>query len=58
MKNTFKPGDFVALKSAPAKKIKVEQVMGPELYRCIVYVDGTEQYIDYKGEDLMLYTKP
>jgi hypothetical protein len=58
MKNTFKAGDWVVLKTKPAQKMKVEQIMGPELYRCILFVDHTEQYIDFKGDELMIYTKP
>ena len=38
--------------------MKIEQIMGAELYRCILFVDHTEQYIDFKGDELMVYTKP
>ena len=57
MKNTFKPGDWVVLKLKPAQKMKIEEIMGSELYRCILFVDHTQQYIDFTGDDLMQYTQ-
>ena len=57
MKNTFKAGEWVVLKINPKQKMKIEQIMGIELYRCILFVDHTEQYVDFKGDELIEYVK-